>query len=131
MQRRVQPCTCSPQPRLPDPQTNRSTAPAIRSIRFTSSTHCFFFPGFGLLSRAQTLTELHSKSSVQWPLLHGRNNGGKSAITVSCAYTDSSVLICPLSHAFCPAIHSSLTVYASKKRAFALPSPNSSSRCFP
>ncbi len=36
MQRRVQPCTCSPQPRLPDPQTNRSTAPDRRSIRFTS-----------------------------------------------------------------------------------------------
>ncbi len=75
------------------------------------------------MSQAQTLTELHCKSRVQWPLLHGRNNGGKCSITVTCPYTDNSVLICPLSHAFCPAIHSSLTVHASKKRAFADPNP--------
>jgi len=36
MQSRVQPCTCSPQPTISAVRASRSTAPACRSIRFTS-----------------------------------------------------------------------------------------------
>ena len=42
---------------------------------------------------------------------------------MTCPYTDNSVLLCPLSHAFCPAIHINLKAHASKKRAFAPPNP--------